>query len=167
MKTMTRRALMTGTFAAAIAASLAGGLLRPADAHEAKCPVCKLDVVQDTDKLDNEVALKSGRKRIEYRCVYCALQDSKSYTGDITILAPSELKGKPVLLSRKGGNWTATPESAVFVGHKVNHKSCQTGYRALTDRDAFDKWVHANHELLSDAKPLSLAEFLKVALPAK
>lgn len=158
---------MSGTFAAAIAVSIAGAIIRPADAHEAKCPVCKLDVVQDTDKLDNEVALKSGRKRIEYRCVYCALNDAKSYSGDITVLAPSEVKGKPVLLSRKEGKWSVAPETAVFVGQKVNHRSCQVGYRALTSKDAFEKWQHANHELLKDAKPLNLEEFLKVAIPAK
>ena len=50
------------------------------------------------------IANRFGRKRIEYRCVYCALSDAKSYNGDITILAPSELKGKPVLLTREGGS---------------------------------------------------------------
>ena len=168
MKTLfNRRLLLAGTLAALIGASVSGPGLRPALAHEAKCPVCKLDVVQDTDKQDNEVALKSGRKRIEYRCVYCALQDAKSYTGDLTILAPSELKGKPVVLARKGGNWSVTPETAVFVGEKVNHRSCQVGYRALTTKEAFDKWVHANHELLKDAKPLTLVLMLEVAAPAK
>ena len=158
-----RRLLLAGTLAALIGTGAAGPALRPALAHEAKCPVCKLDVVQDTDKLDNEVALKSGRKRIEYRCVYCALSDAKSYTGDVTITAPSEIKGKPVLLTRKEGKWAVQPESAVFVGHKVNHRQCQVGYRALTTKDAFEKWIHANHELLKDAKPLTLAEMLEVS----
>jgi len=159
--TITRRLVLAGTLAALL--GVAAPALRPAYAHEAKCPVCKLDVVQDTDKLDNEVALKFGRKRIEYRCVYCALQDAKNYNGDLTILAPSELKGKPVTLARKEGKWSAKPESAVFVGHKVNHRSCQLGYRALTTKDAFDKWIHSNHDLLKDAKPLTLAEMLEVA----
>src|SRR5688500_20248570 len=122
MKTMTRRAWITGTFAAAFAVSLSAGVLRPADAHEAKCPVCKLDVVQDTEKLDNEVALKSGRKRIEYRSVVCALTDAKTYTGDLTILAPSEIKSKPVLLSRQEGKWLVMPETSASVGQKVNHR---------------------------------------------
>jgi len=164
MKTMiARRLLVAGTLAAVLGATVAGPALRPALAHEAKCPVCKLDVVQDTDKQDNEVALKSGRKRIEYRCVYCALSDAKSYTGDLTILAPSEIKGKPVTLARKDGKWSASPETAVFVGHKVNHRQCQTGYRALTTQAAFEKWVHANHELLKEAKPLSLPQMLDVS----
>lgn len=163
-------------FAGAAAAVVLGAVLgiptsllgmRPAAAHEGKCPLCKLDVVQDTEKLDHEVALKSGRKRIEYRCVYCALADAKSYAGDITLLAPSELKGKPVLLTRTAGKWTVAPESAVFVGHKVNHRSCQLGYRALTTPDAFPKWVQAQGELLKDAKPQTLAELLEIASPAK
>ncbi|MFN3648572.1 MAG: hypothetical protein ACK47B_03240 [Armatimonadota bacterium] len=162
---MTRRMVLAGALAAT--AALGGAALSPALAHEAKCPVCKLDVVQDTDKLDNEVALKSGRKRIEYRCVYCALQDAKSYPGDITVLAPSELKGKPVTLTRKEGKWTASPETAVFVGHKVNHRQCELGYRALTTKEAFPKWVQANQALLKDAKPLTLAELLELASPAK
>ncbi|MGV3719275.1 MAG: hypothetical protein ACO1SX_00070 [Actinomycetota bacterium] len=166
-RTFTRRLLLAGSLAAALAAPIAALSVRPVLAHEAKCPVCKLDVVQDTDKLDNEVALRSGRKRIEYRCVYCALSDAKSYTGDITILAPSEIKGKPVLLSRKEGKWSVAPDTAVFVGHKVSHRSCELGYRALTTKSAFDKWIHANHELLKDAKPLTLAELLQVSAPAK
>lgn len=158
-----RRLLLAGGLAALLGAGLTGAAQRQAEAHEAQCPVCKLDVVQDTDKLDNEVALRSGRKRIEYRCVYCALNDSKSYTGDISILAPSEVKGKPVLLSRKDGKWSVAPETAVFVGEKVNHRSCQVGYRALTGKEAFEKWQHANHDLLKDAKPLSLQQMLDVS----
>lgn len=159
----TRRLLLVGTLATILAAPLAGLSVRPARAHEAQCPVCKLDVVQDTAALDHEVALRSGRKRIEYRCIYCALHDAKSFTGDVTILAPSELKGKPVVLSRKEGVWSALPATAVFVGQKVDHRSCQLGYRALTGQPAFEKWVHANPELLSGAKPLSLSQMLDVA----
>jgi hypothetical protein len=158
-----RRLFLAGTLAAALGAGLTGSAVRPALAHEAKCPVCKLDVVQDTEQLDNEVAIKSGRKRIEYRCVSCALNDAKSYTGDITVLAPSELKGKPVVLSRKDGKWSVAPETAVFVGQKVNHRSCQVGYRALTTPAAFEKWVHANHELLNGAKPLTLDQMLEIS----
>ena len=158
-----RRFLLAGGLAALLGLPLAGLTVRPAMAHEAKCPVCKLDVVQDTAKLDNEVALKYGRKRIEYRCVYCAMADAKNYKGDLTILAPSEVKGKPVVLARKGGQWSATPANAVFVGQKVNHRSCQLGYRALTNRGAFDKWVHANHALLGDAKPMTLQQMVDLA----
>ena len=158
-----RRLLLAGTIAALLGAGIVGPALRPALAHEGKCPVCKLDVPQDTSTQDNEVALKSGRKRIEYRCVYCALTDSKSYTGDITILAPSDVQGKPVMLMRKDGKWSVMPENAVFVGQKVSHRSCQLGYRAFTSKAAFDAWVHKNHELLGDAKPLSLQEMVDLA----
>lgn len=160
---LTRRLVMSGALAAALAVPFAGLAVRPALAHEAKCPVCKLDVVQDTDSLDNEVALRSGRKRIEYRCVYCALNDAKSYTGDVTILAPSELKGKPVVLSRKEGKWSVLPETAVFVAQKVEHPQCQVGYRALTGQPAFGKWAQSHRDVVKDAKPLSLAQMLEVA----
>ena len=160
-----RRLFLAGSLAAVVAVPLAGISVRPAFAHEAKCPVCKLDVVQDTDALDNEVALRSGRKRIEYRCVYCALNDARSYTGDLTILAPSELKGKPVLLSRKEGKWSVQPETALFAsaGAKVDHRGCAAGYRALTSQPAFEKWVQAHRDLLKDAKPLTLVQLLEVA----
>jgi len=159
----TRRLFLAGSLTAVMAVSLTVASLRPALAHEAKCPVCKLDVAQDTDTLDNEVALRSGRKRIEYRCVYCALNDAKSYTGDLTILAPSELKGKPVVLSRKDGKWSVQPETAVFVsaGPTVDHKNCAVTYRALTGQPAFDKWVQAHS--VKNAKPLPLAQLLEVA----
>lgn len=157
----TRRGVLA--LAAAAVFSLGAADVQQAAAHEGKCPVCKLDVVQDTDKLDNEVALKSGRKRIEYRCVACALQDSATYGGDLLILAPSEVKGKPVTLARKNGKWTTAPESAVFIAHKVGHKSCQLGYRALTNREALPRWVQAHQELPKDARTVSLAELLELS----
>ncbi len=154
-----------GVLALAAAAVFALGAvdLRQVSAHEGKCPVCKLDVVQDTDKLDNEVALKSGRKRIEYRCVACALQDSATYGGDLTILAPSEIKGKPVRLARTEGKWTTSPESAVFIAHRVGHKSCQLGYRALTTREALPRWLQTHQELPKDARTVSLAALLELS----
>lgn len=161
---LSRRSWLAGSLAAALSLGATGWVaIGPALAHEGKCPVCKLDVPQDTKDQDNEVALKSGRKRIEYRCVFCALSDSKSYTGDVTILAPSDVQGKPVVLTRKEGKWSVAPEKAVFVGQKVNHRQCQLGYRAFTSKAAFDAWVHQNHELLSDAKPLDLKQMLEVA----
>ena len=163
MNIVSGRRLFAGSLAALLSLGAAALMAQPVAAHEATCPMCKLDVVQDTATQDNEVALRYGRKRIEYRCVYCALSDAKNFTGDVTILAPSELKGKPVLLERAGGQWKVSPESAVFVGEKVNHRSCQVGYRALTNRAAFDRWVQANKALLNDAKPLSLKEMLELA----
>jgi hypothetical protein len=135
----------------------------PVRAHEATCPVCKLDVVQDTAEQDNEVALRYGRKRIEYRCVFCALSDAKNYKGDVTILAPSEIKGKPVLVSRTGDKWSVAPESAVFVGEKVNHRHCQTGYRAFSSRTGFDAHTKKHPDLLKESKPLTLPQMVELA----
>lgn len=137
--------------------------VRPVTAHEAKCPVCSLDVPQDTAAQDNETAIRAGRKRIEYRCVYCALHDAPTYKGDLTVLAPSDVKGKPVLLIRKDGNWSSEPANVLFAGQKVGHENCQLGYRAFTGKPAFDAWVHKNHAVLGDAVPLTLPQMLVAA----
>jgi len=131
--------------------------------HEAKCPHCQADVVQDTPEQDNEVPLMYGKKRIEYRCVMCAIADAeKSYKGDLLILAPSEIKGKPVEITRKEGEWSA-PESTLFIGHKIKHRYCDRGYRAFTTRSAFDAHVEKYKVQLKEAKPISLAELLQIA----
>ena len=134
----------------------------PAFAHDTDCPYCKLKVVQDTREQDNEVVLRYGRKRIEYRCVFCALTEANKYKGDLTVLAPSEKKGLPIEILRTGDKWTA-PEGTVFVAVKNSHKVCQTTYRAFTTRAAFAAHVQKNQDLLKDAKPLTLAEMLTVA----
>lgn len=135
----------------------------PAFAHEAKCPHCELDVVQNTATQDNEVALKYGKKRIEYRCVMCAIADgNKSYKGDLTILAPTEIKGKPVEIVRKEGRWTA-PDGIVILGQKVKHRYCQTGYRVFTTKAAFDAHVQKNKVTLKEAQPITLAQLVEIA----
>ncbi len=140
----------------------------PLLAHETKCPFCRKPVLQDTADLDNEVALKFGKKRIEYRCVLCAIAEAKTaYTGDLTIVAPTETKGRPVTITRKDGKWSMTPETAVFIGHKVNHRICNLGYRAVTDPAAFDAWVAKHKDDLEGAKPLSLDEIVKLAYAAE
>jgi hypothetical protein len=132
-------------------------------AHEAKCPHCELDLTQNTPEQDNEVVLKFGKKRIEYKCVLCAIADAeKSYTGDLTVLAPTEIKGKPVEITRKDGKWTAT-ESTVFIGHKVKHRYCDRGYRAFTSRAAFDAHVQKNKGILRDAQPIGLDEMVQIS----
>jgi hypothetical protein len=159
-----RRVWLTSTLAAVLATGLSGLVGRPAIAHETQCPYCRLDVVQDTAQQDNEVPLKYGRKRIEYRCVYCALAQAKSdYQGDVTILAPSEIKGKPVVISRTGGKWSVSPETAVFTGAKVNHQQCQTAYRAFTNRPAAEAYLQKHQDVLKDAKPLTLTEMAEMA----
>jgi len=135
----------------------------PVRAHEAKCPHCELDVVQDTPTLDNEVALKYGKKRIEYRCVMCAIADAdKNYKGDLTVLAPTETKGKRIEIARKGGQWTG-PEGTVFIAHKVKHRYCQAGYRAFTNKAAFDTHVQKNKLQVAGAEPVTLAQLVEVA----
>jgi len=147
-----------------------GALLAPAvglieaRAHEAQCPHCKLDVVQDTPQQDNEVALKFGRKRIEYRCVYCAVVQARTeFKGDLTILAPSEIKAKPVQLARKGEAWTAAPATAAFVAVKAPHEKCAVTYRAFTTPAAAAAYVAKHRAVLGEAAPLTLEQFLAAA----
>jgi uncharacterized protein with PIN domain len=150
--------------AATTAISLVATNSLPVFGHEAKCPYCNLDIVQDTAEQDNEVVLKYGRKRIEYRCVFCALSEAQTeYKNDLSILAPSEIKGKPIVITRKDGNWSVGPANAVFVAEKVNHKQCHVAYRAFSNRAAFDEHVKQHKDLLGDAKPLALADVLKLA----
>lgn len=159
MKKSSIQKLLNGALMLFLAASPATMVF----AHEADCPHCGLDIVQDTASQDNETALMYGKKRIEYRCVLCAIADGdKSYKGDLTVLAPSETKGKPIEIARKNGQWSA-PEGTVFLGQKVKHKYCQTGYRAFRSQSAFDTHVQKNKILLSDAKPVALEELVKLA----
>ena len=116
-------------------------------AHEVPCPLCGLKVVQSTKKQDNEVVLRFGNKRIEYRCVYCVLADSSKYDGDLFVYAPSETKGKPVILQRKSGSWSVVriegekivPAEAVFLNVFESHKSCAALSRAYHTKAGFDK----------------------------
>lgn len=159
--TSLRRSVAFGGLTLALGFGVVGLSARPAMAHQTNCPYCRLPVVQDTDQQDNEVALKYGRKRIEYRCVMCAMSQAKTdYKGDVTILAPSEVKGKPVVISRKSGQWSVAPESAVFVSAPGSHKECQTRYRAFTNKAGLDTFVQKHHDLLHDAKPLSISEMV-------
>lgn len=136
----------------------------PAFAHDTKCPHCKLPVVQNTKDLDNEVALKFGRKRIEYRCVLCAVAQAKTeFQGDLSIVAPTEIKGQPVTLTRKDGKWSVSPANAVFIAHKVNHRFCEFGDRALTGAAAFQPWVDAHRDMLTGAKMLNLDELIEIS----
>jgi hypothetical protein len=152
-------------FAGLVAAfALAAGGIAPAFAHEAPCPLCKVKITQDTPTLDNETVLRLGRKRIEYKCVYCALTEANTRykTSDVTILAPSEKKGAPVEITRKGGTWNA-PDGAVFVAVKASHRICQETYRAFTSQAGYDAYVAKNKAKLPDAKPLTLIEMVAVA----
>ncbi|RYG45365.1 hypothetical protein EON79_12815 [bacterium] len=105
--------------------------------------------------------MRYGNKRIEYRCVLCALAQAKTkYTGDVTIVAPSTAKGKPIQLKRVGDAWTA-PEGAVFVYQKGSHSVCQDIYRAAANQEAAEAWIKAKG--LAEAKILTLKEMLELS----
>ena len=148
-RSLSGAALRSGALAALLTIgtlSLAGTGLRPALAHETDCPYCQMPVTQNTATQDNEVALKFGRKRIEYKCVYCAVAEAKSeYKGDVTINSPSEKKGKPVILKRTGGKWSSAPAGAYFVSVRpLKHRVCQQQARAFTSKAAAQAYAQKN-----------------------
>jgi len=63
---------------------------------------------------------------------------NSEYKGDLSISAPSEKKGNPVVLKRTGGKWMAMPMTAAFVMPlgKVKHRTCQTQARAFRTKAA-------------------------------
>jgi hypothetical protein len=139
-------------------------------AHDVPCPLCGMKVVQATPTQDNEVVLRYGKKKIEYRCVYCAIADSKKYNGDLIVYAPSETKGKPVILQRTAGKWSVVKdqdgklvpeEDAVFINDFKSHAQCATLSRAFHTKSGFEKYATANK--VTDSKALTLEEMVAAA----
>jgi len=134
-------------------------------AHEGDCPFCKLKLVQNTADQDNEVVLRFGNKKIEYRCIFCVFKDQKRYKGDLVVYAPSEKVGEPVILKRTDGKWTA-PEGVVFLNSFKKHVDCAALSRAFSSVAAYDAYVKKND--LKETKAFTLAEFVDfVVKPAK
>ena len=129
----------------------------------ASCPFCDLTIIRDADEIDNRVELDRGGKKTEYRCVLCALVDTKADRGNVIIVAPSEKKGKPVTLTRSAGAWSVDPDTAVFVYVKGSHAQCQVRYRAISSKAAFDAYLQTNSKVLASAKLISLADLIKRA----
>ncbi len=146
----------------AIAALLLGASGGSVLAAQPDCPLCSMPVEANTAKVDNVVTLKSGGKTVPYRCVYCALDDRDQYKGDLTIKAPTEIKGKWVTISRKGDAWISSLPGVVFVAKKASHRYCPETYHALTSAKAFAAYAKAN-PMVAGSKPISLAEMIKVA----
>jgi hypothetical protein len=161
------KSIQTARFSAGITAALLAAsnlMIAPAFAHEAPCPYCGQTITQETKEQDNETVLKIGRKRIEYKCVFCALAEAKTeYKGDLSILAPSEKKGEPIKLERKDGKWTASAEGVRFAAQKGSHKVCQVLYRAFTTEDSAKAYIEKHKAHLADAKPLTLAQMLEMS----
>ncbi len=134
-------------------------------AHEGDCPYCKLKLVQNTPEQDNEVVLRFGNKKIEYRCIFCVFKDQKRYKGDLVVYAPSEKVGEPVILKRTDGKWTA-PEGAVFLNSFKKHVDCAALSRAFSSSAAYEAYVKKND--LKETKAFTLLEFIDfVVKPAK
>lgn len=139
---ITRRVLLAGAFAVAGSAFSPALGLAPAMAHSAPCPYCSKTVSDDTASV-----LKVGRKRLEYKCAYCALAEAKTEypSGDITVSSPSEKKGQPVVAKRIDGKWSLFPATAYYVSPaKLKHKVCQAQSRAFTTKTAATAFAKAN-----------------------
>ncbi len=77
-KTNSTRRFLTSSVTLSLALTALTGLLPlPALAH-GNCPVCKLAVLADTKDQDNETGIRIGKRRIDYRCVYCALSEAQT-----------------------------------------------------------------------------------------
>ncbi|MCC6686581.1 MAG: hypothetical protein IT205_06300 [Fimbriimonadaceae bacterium] len=135
------------------------GVMGVVSAHEADCPYCAEKIVQNTDKQDNEVVVKVGNKRIEYRCLYCVIKDQRRYKGDLVVYAPSEKVGSPVVIKRTGGKWVG-PEKMVVLNVFKKHTECAALSRAFSTREALDAYVKRNN--VQNAKALSLKEFIEL-----
>lgn len=144
-----------------VACSLLLGVAASSAAHEGDCPYCKMKLVQNTKDQDNEVVMKTGNKRIEYRCVYCVVKDQGRYKGDLVVYAPSEKVGEPVVLKRTAGKWTG-PEGAVFLNTFKKHADCSELSRAFSKKEAFDAYVKKHNA--DGAKALSLDEFVQLVV---
>ncbi len=125
--------------------------------HEADCPNCKLPLVQNNDDFDNEVVVRYGNKRIEYRSLYCVIKDQDRYKVDLTVYAPGEKVAEPVILKRLQGKWSA-PEKAVFTIGTAKMSLCAQQSRAFATVEGLET-VREKLQL-GDAKGLSLAEFI-------
>lgn len=161
MQTYSRRHILVALLLAPVAALLTNPIL----AHDADCPLCSLPVVQDTADQDNEVKVRYGRKRIEYRCVYCALSEAHSELteGDVTIAAPSEKKGEAIVIKRVSGQWSA-PQGVLFAAKKTSHRVCPITYRAFSSRAGFEAWIKAHPDQFDkESQPLKFAQMLKLA----
>ncbi|MFY9233181.1 MAG: organomercurial lyase [Fimbriimonadaceae bacterium] len=150
--------------AAVLTTGFIATMATPAMAHDTLCPYCKMKVLQDTKDMDNEVVLKYGLKKIEYRCVMCALAQAKTKYKDkaeLSIVAPSPVKDKPVTITRKNGDWSSSPANAVFVFQKGNHAQCNELYRATADQATARAWATKHN--LKDAQYLSLKEMVEAS----
>ena len=121
--------------------------------------LCKLPLIQNTEEADNEVVVKFGNKRIEYRCVSCIIKDQARYKADLIVYSPSEKVGEPVILKRTEGKWSA-PEKAVFLYESTKHAECATLARSFSDKEAFAKYAAKVGK--PNEKALNLDEFIKL-----
>lgn len=160
---LTKNFMSKAALAGVLTTGLIGVMTTPALAHETICPYCKMKVVQDTKEQDNEVTMRYGNKKIEYRCVMCAVAQAKTKykDRDLTISAPTTEKGKSVTITKKGADYSVKPQSTLFVFQKGSHSQCDTLYRAASGNAQATAWINKNN--LKSAKALTLKEMVEAS----
>lgn len=130
----------------------------PAQAANRMCPYCAMPLGAPS----TQVWLRSGSKRVAYRCVYCAVSEAKTeYKGNLSIQAPTENSKKPLIIKRTGGRWSVNIKGASFVGNmKVSHKSCPTSEHAFTSSAAAKKYIAQHKSALGKSMLMSFNQFV-------
>ena len=130
----------------------------PAQAANRMCPYCAMPLGAPS----TQVWLHSGSKKVAYRCVFCAVSEAKTeYKGNLSILAPTENRKKPLIIKRTGGHWSSNLKGASFVGNmKVHHKSCPTSEHAFTSRAAAKRYIAQHKDVLSNGMLMSFNQFI-------
>jgi hypothetical protein len=130
----------------------------PAQAANRMCPYCAMPLGAPS----TQVWLHSGSKKVAYRCVFCAVSEAKTeYKGNLSILAPTENRKKPLIIKRTGGHWSSNLKGASFVGNmNVSHKSCPTSEHAFTSSAAAKKYIAQHKDVLSNGMLMSFNQFI-------
>jgi len=107
-------------------------------------------------------------KSYPYRCINCALIDSDR-RGDCVITAHSALSHTPIKLERKGGKWSATPDTAVALSLPEHQGECQDRHLVFANEAEFRSYLSQHGEIARLApKPLPLTgvdQILKAGHP--
>jgi hypothetical protein len=150
---------------------------RAGDATAAKattdCRLCSKEVpagqgVVANVALPGHAGAAGGERRI-YRCIYCALTDLRDVPQPFTLEATSPMSQRKILLSRKQGEWTAQPSSAVYLILPEHAEECLDVHQPFASRDEFDAYVAAHPEIASqNPQPYTINQYeqmLEAGLP--
>ncbi|NIM07054.1 MAG: hypothetical protein GTO55_10815 [Armatimonadetes bacterium] len=130
------------------------------------CPVCKKPLGK------KPVTFKYAGKTISYRCIHCALVDSKNQ-GDGVIVTHSAITGKEISLEKKvekkGMQWKATPKTAVALILSEKGDDCLAIHQVFSSRAEFDSYIKSHPDIAKQKpRPLLLTDvdaIIKAGMP--